>query len=656
MKVVNLFDDDEAQQRSDGDEARDATEATSPLQYNQSYAQKYERRKRGEELMKLRDKYGEDFEPSESEEDFSSEDSDAEFLTPEVDAAILKTLARIKKADSKLYEGQDDVFQETQNSIGRAEKTNTTLPSSRHQKPMHLRDYHRKALLAHGGRDLDGGDDPNLRLPTAAEEAEALREETKRAFHALDNAEEESDAGWGEMDDLLIPREKQPGELETEEHNYQSFLLEQVGSEDIQLALRMSPNRQTECDPDQADETFLQNYLLGRGWIDKEAKKIPSYKELVQPKIKSKSTSQSDEIAGKTVIDEDFDEEDEEFVEKAEEFETKYNFRFEDANPTISTHARDMGDSVRRKDESRKLNREAVKSRKEEEKQQRMEELQRLKQLKKKEIIEKLDVIRKNAGDVGCNLSDLNLDSDFDPEGHDQQMQKVFDNEFYNKTDPDGKPVWDDEIEIDDVILSGHGDHKTTDFRPGGDAYDPSVPSKKASKRDKREKRKQKKRHRVEDDKSNPELLLEHSAAEDPHAEGKEKTLLEALEEYHQLDCEDMIGDLPTRFKYTKVEPNNLLTPNQILMATDKELGEIIGLKKLAPYWSAPDEKLANRKRKLKELREKLKDRSWGVAPLPQSSLEKSASSRPSKKRKGKKERSKLKTAQNLSSSNVQLE
>jgi protein KRI1 len=59
----------------------------------------------------VKDKYGSDYEPSESEEDFSSEDSDAEFITPEVDVAILKTLARIKKEDPKLYQSEGNVFE-----------------------------------------------------------------------------------------------------------------------------------------------------------------------------------------------------------------------------------------------------------------------------------------------------------------------------------------------------------------------------------------------------------------------------------------------------------------------------------------------------------------------------------------------------------------
>lgn len=57
------------------------------------------------------------------------------------------------------------------------------------------------------------------------------------------------------------------------------------------------------------------------------------------------------------------------------------------------------------------------------------------------------------------------------------------------------------------------------------------------------------------------------------------------LDEYHQLDYEDIIGGMPVRFKYTKVTPCDYgLTAQQILEMDDKELNKIVPLKKLAPY------------------------------------------------------------------------
>merc|ERR1712110_1322773 len=58
------------------------------------------------------------------------------------------------------------------------------------------------------------------------------------------------------------------------------------------------------------------------------------------------------------------------------------------------------------------------------------------------------------------------------------------------------------------------------------------------------------------------------------------------LDEYFQMDYEDIIGgDLPTRFKYQKVAPNDCgMTPDQILSKTDQELNRIVPLKKLRTY------------------------------------------------------------------------
>lgn len=532
---------------------------------------------------------------------------------------------------------------------------------------MTLRDYQRQTLISLEGQEYDEAALASDHYkPTPAEEAEALREETKRAFHSLgDDKNPNNDPD--QLQDLLVLRDKRPEDIEQEDEEYQQFLLEQVGNEDIQTALKLDSDTHGESSRDagtnvstrQADDEFLRAYVLGRGWIDKEAKKIPKYHEVVQPKTqappaKSGPSGSNAGVLGKTVLFDDQDEEDEEFVERAEEFEAKYNFRFEDANSIVVSHARDTGPSARRKDDSRKLAREAVKARKEEEKRQRMEELKRLQELKKTEVMEKLDIIRKNAGAEDCNLDDLDLDSDFDPESHDRRMEKVFDSGFYSKPDPDGKPVWEDEIEIDDIIpVVANEEQEEIDFEPGGDAYDPSIPGKKLSKKMSRLAKKNKKRGLVptiEEEQDETHQVENIQDLEGLSPEERKKKLLEALDEYHKLDFEDMIGDLRTRFKYAKVEPTDLMTPEQIFLATDAELNQVIGIKKLAPYRSSSnDKKSAARTKKLKELRKKLEKRQWGEAfNIDQQTASHTnvkpemRSEPPTKKRKGRKERKKL--------------
>lgn len=72
------------------------------------------------------------------------------------------------------------------------------------------------------------------------------------------------------------------------------------------------------------------------------------------------------------------DEEDHERGDEMEQFETAYNFRFEDPNAaTITSHARNAlaTETLRRKSETRKLARERKLSRKEEDKLKRKEEI-----------------------------------------------------------------------------------------------------------------------------------------------------------------------------------------------------------------------------------------------------------------------------------------
>ena len=61
----------------------------------------------------MKDKYGSDVDEPSNESDDSeetTEDEDGEELTPAVDAAILRTLARIKRKDPTIYDSGKDVF------------------------------------------------------------------------------------------------------------------------------------------------------------------------------------------------------------------------------------------------------------------------------------------------------------------------------------------------------------------------------------------------------------------------------------------------------------------------------------------------------------------------------------------------------------------
>jgi protein KRI1 len=68
-------------------------------------------------------------------------------------------------------------------------------------------------------------------------------------------------------------------------------------------------------------------------------------------------------------------------------------------------------------------------------------------------------------------------------------------------------------------------------------------------------------------------------------SEVERKLKAKMLDELYKLDYEDMIGDMPTRFKYRQVEANSYgLSTEEILFAKDTTLKQFVSLKKMAPY------------------------------------------------------------------------
>ena len=171
---------------------------------------------------------------------------------------------------------------------------------------------------------------------------------------------------------------------------------------------------------DSADK-FLRNYILLEGWKDKGGKKNPMDK---------------------------IDAEDEARDEEMEEFEHKYNFRFEEQSGVyLTTHAREVPESMRRKDDSRKEKRLDKKERKEDEKRRKMEELSKIKQMKKDEILEKL---KKAEFLSGASIledkrilekAEKELKTEFIPDLYDRDMAKIFDEKYYEMSDTEIKKL-----------------------------------------------------------------------------------------------------------------------------------------------------------------------------------------------------------------------
>ncbi|KAI8847878.1 KRI1-like family-domain-containing protein [Chytridium lagenaria] len=527
----------------------------------------------------------------------------------------MKTIGMIRSGKAEVYDPKVNFFDE--DKIKEAQKTwKEKQEKIKGSKPVTLKDYHRKNLIEDTLGDDSDEDMEERVMPkdiSIAEEQEQLRRAFKDAIAEDDKNDDDDDDIGG----FLTKRERSKDEQAKEEEEYKNFLLESMamgGVTGIQdwraYANEKSGGAKTTGTKSlNPNEAFLMDYILNRGWVDKEVKKIPTYEEIVHEEH----------------IDDDQD-------DKIDEFEKKYNFRFEEeGGAEIVSFARNIEGSMRKKDTRRTDARTNAKQRKEEEKQKKTEELKRLKNLKKAEIRERLKKIADVAGvpfiddeeddeddgkkkkgkkakmGAAITFDDIDLDGDFDADKFDQMMQKKFGDEYYAAEEDNVKPVFDDDEEGWDIGPDGYGipgeegevdefnidgivaggpktgvgkvrtkDVTTTidvpmdgegygegygeevyggdedenfimdaDYLPGGDMYMSDEEEEKPSKKEKKKEEKKKgKKGKV--------------------------SLDDYLEEYYQLDYEDMIGDIPTRFRYRKVAPD---APQRIPL-----------LKKLAPF------------------------------------------------------------------------
>ncbi|KAF8331256.1 Krr1-domain-containing protein [Amanita rubescens] len=662
-------------------------EETHQLTVNEHFAKAYQHRKEREELQKLKDKYGSDFEEEEGSDESTdsesaeSEDEDGQELTPAVDAAILRTLAMIKRKDPAIYIPGKDVYNE--------EEQRVTNPSSQRKKKKDPKDKSKPVTLRQVAFEtvLEGesrSPSPGFGKPTHVEEQQVLRNETIAAFHGAvageDEDGDESDEGGG----LLVPREKTKDEMEREEEEYRAYLKKEVGSDledlitvekvndefaqaekssDIEVDAKKKKKKKKSKESkvkskEQEDHEFLMSYILNRGWIDKSSGHIPTYKEVTSSKkSKSKSKAKSpialasesdseaapDAEGGSDAGDSELDS-DASFESLNDHFESSYNFRFEEPGADkIPTFPRNLPNTVRRQDSTRKDARARKQERKEAELEQKREEVRRLKNLKMKEIRKKLEMIGKEGGrgknvDEDQALHQLDLDAEWDPDEHDKQMTRLYTNDADAVVDEE-KPMWEDDIDIGDIHISG-------DEQPN--IIDDSKKDKKKKKKKKDDDEDHMDEGGVDIDEMDADVVRDDDEEEwDGTEEMRKRKLKEYMGELDALDFNDVVAGMKTRFRYAPVKSESFaLTPVEILMATDQELNQYVSIRKYAPYrrdaqWDN------NRNEKLRELKKQIAER-MGRAGMDAGDGEAdrhARGSKPAKKRKGRKERMKAKAA-----------
>ncbi|GMK56597.1 hypothetical protein CspeluHIS016_0304370 [Cutaneotrichosporon spelunceum] len=581
--------------------------------------------------------------PSLSESDYSSdssddtvEDEDGEELTPAMDAAILRTLAKIRNKEG-VY-GTDKVL-ETELATAQAAADKRGLGArakQRAEKPFLLKDLHRQNLL--DGVHSENEDEEPL---TNVELSRRAAADARAAFAAFGD---DSDDG-----EVLTKRDRNDDEEESEDAAYRQFLLEMGGGEsEVRAGLGMADApvtgfREEEETPKkkdkemsegkrakreakrmakraQADEDFLMDYVLNRGWIDREKKAVPTYDDIVG-RERGEESEEDDEDTPWGKIDED-----EEFDEKADEFETEYNFRFEEPGAaTIVTHPRQIDSAVRRGDDSRKLKRQAREERKAAEKAAREEAVRRKQDEKRREMESQLAALKRELGE---NVDLTGLEKVLEGEWDEAEWDRVVGGILAGPdADDDEKPAWDDGLgdeymdeddgdeaaDPEDAAYANEGEWNGNDTWGEDDAddWDGPVnmdadfiafdePKKKVSKKDKKKRKVQP----VDDDEEEEELTVTERAAR----------MKAAADEMRNLDHEDEVGGLRTRFKYTRTAPQSFgMTTAEILMATDAELNGLVGFKHMQPYRRGGIGRAGvGLGRRVRDLKTRISRRRWG--------------------------------------------
>ncbi|CAH1403412.1 unnamed protein product [Nezara viridula] len=457
-----------------------------------------------------------------SEEETSESSSDEEEILDAIsDKDFFKTLSCLKVKDPSIYDHNVNFFP---NSVKNETKKKKKEDG---EKSVFVKDY------VIGVVDEESDDDSKTPKPlTYVEEQEATKNFFKNQLNSDSGSDDES------REALMKVKVKNEKTKEEEEADYIQFLKgvkSELGDKEEEKKLKPLHDFWNNKNLDE-NEQFLKDFILNRRYLSEESSTIP--------------------------INENLSEDERELEEQAE-FEDRYNRRFEtEENLQIKRFPRQVEGSLRRKDDSRKKKRVEIAQRKKEEKAKKTQEIKKKQKEKLVEIEEKINQLKEATDNLKFNYDDEEILEDFDAEKHDQKMKELFNEDYYNQGEEEHPGFNEDDYNWDygDINMDCEGDNFEEE-------------NKKLT-RTKKKKLKKKKAFNDIMDIAKPSF--------DPTVHNDFKKY---FDEYYNLDCEDFIDDLPCRFKYREVVPNDYgLSVEEILMADDSELNKWASVKKIIKY------------------------------------------------------------------------
>ena len=260
-------------------------------------------------------------------------------------------------------------------AAGAGEKAGKASKKDASKQPLFIGDLERKIITEKDG-EYEEVEDAGLAAEAAKGSYVREMEEIRESFK-FGNANEDDDDDDDDDEDsgLLKAKVKTKEEKKKEESDYKSWLAGQtskLGDAETEQKLKGLRDFWSKGDLDE-DDAFLKDFILNKRYLGEDCD--------TEGRIHDSDGGLS---------------EDEATVDKQEDFETKYNFRFEEPDQEfIKKYPRTIKDSMRNKESTRKQKREEVKERKRREKERRAEDLKQLKALKRREIEDKVKKLRK---------------------------------------------------------------------------------------------------------------------------------------------------------------------------------------------------------------------------------------------------------------------
>jgi len=612
---------------------------SSSFRINERYARDYDARKRREELTKHSQCHGQDDSSVVSESSSESEDEEGDFLTPQLDVQILKTLQALRRGDAQVYDQNVAFFDDGKRGEEGAEGYN----SKKKTKPKRYKDVVREHILEQmeeednddaGGENHEDRHSHDNNLAYDQEQRDIRRaflESTRDSDNEESNGVRGSDNDNNDDDIWVKPKVKRIHHSDIDEEAkklWEQELLQSSAYNSSDKNNNGTLQKNTALvDPKgevQDGERFLMEFMTRRKWMESDESSDRNGAKILGARLLNNEGEDDD------------DEQSLQDLERTDDFESRYNFRFEEAaadldgatlsssagagashsiihyarysNQSSASHAPGDDKVLRRKDESRQRRRAARRERKLAERRAKEERLRRLKNARREELEERMERVRSVLGTggrrmggngseseaggteavtpaLGCAEENMILqlmEGDYDPEKFERVMASAYDEEYYQaeekvwKSEKDvqrdmivAAEVGDDfvgyaegeEEESGHAVLGSEEMHEHSDVEDDQDGYDAENHP-----------------NREEQD------GRENNVAQQPKTIDQ-KLQTKVQDELYKLDYEDIIGDMPTRFKYRSVAPNNYgLSTEEIFFSRDSTLKQFVSLKKMAPY------------------------------------------------------------------------